>query len=137
MYKRQQVLSQKNLDLETILNKHNIAENENKINSDIVKKLKEKIEFYQEENIRISNDLIESRKRYDITKNQIEGFENQRSALLDKINSVNEVINNSSNVTNVFDGNHKEKLTNPVKSNSNSSKSDEYLNKEILNIFSK
>ena len=105
-----QVLSQKNLDLETILDKINIADDKNQINLDIVKTLEEKINFYQEENIRISNDLIESRKKYDITKNQIEGFENQRSTLLDKINSVNEVINNSSNVTNVFDGNHKEKI---------------------------
>ena len=132
-----QVLSQKNLDLETILDKINIADDKNQINLDIVKTLEEKINFYQEENIRISNDLIESRKKYDITKNQIEGFENQRSTLLDKINSVNEVINNSSNVTNVFDGNHKEKSTSLIKSSSKKSKSDEYLNKEILNIFSK
>ena len=132
-----QVLSQKNLDLETILDKINIADDKNQINLDIVKTLEEKINFYQEENIRISNDLIESRKKYDITKNQIEGFENQRSTLLDKINSVNEVINNSSNVTNVFDGNHKEKSISLIKSSSKKSKSDEYLNKEILNIFSK
>ena len=132
-----QVLSQKNLDLENILDKINIADDKNQINLDIVKTLEEKINFYQEENIRISNDLIESRKKYDITKNQIEGFENQRSTLLDKINSVNEVINNSSNVTNVFDGNHKEKSTSLIKSSSKKSKSDEYLNKEILNIFSK
>ena len=132
-----QVLSQKNLDLETILDKINIADDKNQINLDIVKTLEEKINFYQEENIRISNDLIESRKKYDITKNQIEGFENQRSTLLDKINSVNEVINNSSNVTNVFDGNHKEKSINLIKSSNKKSKSDEYLNKEILNIFSK
>ena len=132
-----QVLSQKNLDLENILDKINIADDKNQINLDIVKTLEEKINFYQEENIRISNDLIESRKKYDITKNQIEGFENQRSTLLDKINSVNEVINNSSNVTNVFDGNHKEKSISLIKSSSKKSKSDEYLNKEILNIFSK
>ena len=132
-----QVLSQKNLDLENILDKINIADDKNQINLDIVKTLEEKINFYQEENIRISNDLIESRKKYDITKNQIKGFENQRSTLLDKINSVNEVINNSSNVTNVFDGNHKEKSINLIKSSNKKSKSDEYLNKEILNIFSK
>ena len=132
-----QVLGQKNLDLEITLDKLKTVDDKNQNNSDIVKTLEEKINFYQEENIRISNDLIESRKKYDITKNQIEGFENQRSTLLDKINSVNEVINNSSNVTNVFDGNHKEKLINPIKSSSDKSKSDEYLNKEILNIFSK
>ena len=102
--------------------------------------LEEKVNFYQEENVRISNDLIESRKKYDITKNQIQGFEDQRSTLLDRINLVNEVIQNEKVVTSFFENNQainhidiekknksKRKLTRP----------DSDINNEILKIFKK
>ena len=50
-----------------------------------------KIEFFQNENLRISNELFETKKKFDIMKEEVEKFQNQRSNLIEKINSVNDV----------------------------------------------
>ena len=135
-----QILNQKNSDLQITLDNLKVVDVKNKNDLDIIKVLEEKVNFYQEENVRISNDLIESRKKYDITKNQIQGFEDQRSTLLDRINLVNEVIQNEKVVTSFFENNQainhidiekknksKRKLTRP----------DSDINNEILKIFKK
>ena len=62
-----------------------------------------KIEFFQNENLRISNELFETKKKFDIMKEEVEKFQNQRSNLIEKINSVNDVIQDSNVVTNVFE----------------------------------
>ena len=98
-----EILNQKNLDLETTLDKLKVTDDKNELNLDIIKTLEEKINFYQEENIRISNELSESRNKFDITKNKITDLEKQRFSLIEKINSVNEAINESKIVSNVFE----------------------------------
>ena len=139
IYKNEaQILNQKNSDLQITLDNLKVVDVKNKNNLDIIKVLEEKINFYQEENVRISNDLIESRKKYDITKNQIQGFEDQRSTLLDKINSVNEVIQNEKVVTSVFENSQ---VTNHIniekekKSKRKLIRPDSDINNEILKIF--
>ena len=135
-----QILNQKNSDLQITLDNLKIVDVKNKNNLDIIKALEEKVNFYQEENVRISNDLIESRKKYDIIKNQIQGFEDQRSTLLDRINSVNEIIQNEKVVTS-FIGNSQ--ATNHIdikkekRSKGKLTKADSDINKQILKIFNK
>ena len=47
-----------------------------------------KEEFFQSENLRLSNELHEARKKYEIMKVEINKFENQRSNIIKKINSL-------------------------------------------------
>jgi hypothetical protein len=95
------------------------------------------VSFYQKENLRISNELYESQKKFEIMKNEIEKFQNQRSNLIEKINSVNDVIQDSNIVTNVFENNEIKKRIN-VKDPEISNKASKIdLDLEIEKIFSK
>lgn len=96
------------------------------------------IEFYQKENLRISNELFETQKKFEIIKNEIEKFQDQRSNLIDKINSVNDVIKDSNIVTNVFENNHLNQKINIVDTNKKLKKDIEVeLNQQVANIFAK
>jgi len=131
-------LKLKNKDLENTIEKLKSYEDNNDQNINIIKELENKIKYYQEENIRISNQLYEANKRFDIIKSEIEVLQDQRSSLIAKINSVNDVIGNSKIVTNVFQNsqpqNTKVSITDPeIKIEKHSKDIDE----EILDIFSK
>jgi chromosome segregation ATPase len=63
----------------------------------------EKVKFYQEENLRIGGELLETKKKFDMVKSEIEKYEQQRSNLISKINSVNEALESTNIVTNVFE----------------------------------
>lgn len=95
-----------------------------------------KIDILQEENLRISSELIENRKKVEIMKHEIEKFNNQRSQLIDKINSVNEIVNDSNVLTNVFDNSLKDSKIN-IKDPYKISSSKENLDEQIKNIFVK
>ena len=138
-------LKLKNKDLENTIEKLKSYEDNNDQNLNIIKELENKIKYYQEENIRISNQLYEANKRFDIIKNEIEVMQNQRVNLIAKINSVNDVIHSSKIVTNAFDNtlqNHKVEINNDnlktdklkIEKTSNSMIS---LDDEIKNIFTK
>ena len=64
-----------------------------------------KLNIIQEENLRISNELFESRKKIDIMRQEIEKYNNQRSDLIKRINSVNEIVKDSNVLTSVFNNN--------------------------------
>ena len=64
-----------------------------------------KLNIIQEENLRISNELYESRKKIDIMRQEIEKYNNQRSDLIKRINSVNEIVKDSNVLTSVFNNN--------------------------------
>ena len=131
-------LKLKNKDLENIIEKLKSYEDNNDQNINIIKELENKIKYYQEENIRISNQLYEANKRFDIIKSEIEVLQDQRSSLIAKINSVNDVIGNSKIVTNVFHNsqpqNTKVSITDPEIKIEKQSKD---IDEEILDIFSK
>ena len=138
-------LKLKNKDLENTIEKLKSYEDNNDQNLNIIKELENKIKYYQEENIRISNQLYEANKRFDIIKNEIEVMQNQRVNLIAKINSVNDVIHSSKIVTNAFDNtlqNHKVEINNDnlktdepkIEKTINSMTS---LDDEIKNIFTK
>lgn len=95
-----------------------------------------KLNILQEENLRISSELIENRKKVEIMKHEIEKFNNQRSQLIDKINSVNEIVNDSNVLTNVFDNSVKGLKIN-IKDPYKISNSKENLEEQIKNIFVK
>jgi chromosome segregation ATPase len=54
--------------------------------------LENKIKHYQDENIRIGSELVESDKRFAVTKESLSALQNQRSDLIEKLNSINHVI---------------------------------------------
>ena len=99
----------------------------------------EKVKFYQEENLRIGGELLETKKKFDMVKSEIEKYELQRSNLIAKINSVNEALENTNVVTNVFEN----EISKPKVSiidhknleKNNGQKQD--INEEIRKIFSK
>ena len=99
----------------------------------------EKVKFYQEENLRIGGELLETKKKFDMVKSEIEKYEQQRSNLIAKINSVNEALENTNVVTNVFEN----EITKPKISiidhknleKNNDQKKD--INEKIKKIFSK
>jgi chromosome segregation ATPase len=131
-------LKLKNKDLENTIDKLKSYEDNNDQNLNIINELENKIRYYQEENIRISNQLYETNKRFDIIKSEIEVLQDQRSSLIAKINSVNDVIGNSKIVTNVFQNsqpqNTKVSISDPEIKIEKQSKD---IDEEILDIFSK
>ena len=98
----------------------------------------EKVKFYQEENLRIGGELLETKKKFDMVKSEIEKYEQQRSNLIAKINSVNEALENTNVVTNVFENEiSKPKISIIDHKNlekNNAQKQD--INDEIRKIFS-
>ncbi len=95
-----------------------------------------KVDFYQEENLRLGSELVDTKKKFEILKNEIEKYENQRSDLISKINSVNDVINDSNVLTNVFENKIQPKVN--ILDPQNIQKKDETnLNDQVKAIFSK
>jgi hypothetical protein len=135
-----QKLSEKLDMFDKKINKFSITKNEyshqnNLLTSNDIKE-DAKLNILQEENLRISSELIENRKKVEIMKHEIEKFNNQRSQLIDKINSVNEIVNDSNVLTNVFDNSVKDLKIN-IKDPNKIFKSKENLEKQIKNIFVK
>jgi len=95
-----------------------------------------KIDFYQEENLRLGSELVETKKKFEILKSEIEKYENQRSNLISKINSVNDEINNSNVLTNVFENGIKPKI-NVVDHKNISMNKETTLNDKVKAIFLK
>jgi len=94
-----------------------------------------KIEFFQNENLRISNELFETKKKFDIMKEEVEKFQNQRSNLIEKINSVNDVIQDSNVVTNVFENEQMINKIDIADPNKKNNKKNFDLNSEVSKIF--
>ena len=65
--------------------------------------LENKIKHYQDENIRISSELVESDKRFAVTRDSLSALQDQRSNLIEKLNSINNVMKGENIISNVFD----------------------------------
>ena len=118
-------------NFEPTANNTNNSLNESKIKDQPNKE----IEFFQNENLRISNELFETRKKFEIMKEEIEKFQNQRSSLIEKINSVNDVIQDSNVVTNVFENQQTTTKVNVVDPNNKINKKNIDINLEVSKIF--
>lgn len=116
--------------------------NENQIktsteNKDLNSAKINEIRFFQEENLRISNELYETKTKFEIIKKELEKFQEQRSDLINKINSINEAVEDTNVVTSVFENNLDQ---NKIEvHNVNKKKQNIYLDldKEVKNIFAK
>ena len=85
---------------EEVLSKDN---SEILIKNDNFEEKNSEINFFQNENLRLSKELFDVKKKVEIMKQEIEKFEEQRSNLVTKINSVNDVIKDTNVLTNVFE----------------------------------
>ena len=95
-----------------------------------------RVDFYQEENLRLGNELVETKKKFEILKNELDKYEDQRSNLISKINSINDEINNSNILTNVFENNIQPKVQ-ITDHNKIPKKEVKDLNEQVKAIFSK
>ena len=127
---------QKNSDLENMLAKIKLDEDNNLQNSNFIKELENKIKFYQDENIRVGTELLETQKKSEILKDEVKKYENQRSNLISQINSVNDVIKDSNILTNVFE-NKTEPRINIIDPQNIQNKPEQNLNEQVKAIFSK
>ena len=131
------------IDNITTRNNLNLKEENNEIQTnnlgdkEIINLSNTEIDFYQKENLRISNELYETQKKFEIVKNEIEKFQNQRSNLIEKINSVNDVIQDSNIVTNVFENNNSQDKIHVQDPEKNIKSNNLDLNSEIEKIFQK
>jgi hypothetical protein len=137
-----------NLELKKDINKINESLNKLLENPNKVLETKEpenlghnsiaRVDFYQEENVRLGSELLDTKKKFDILKGELEKYQEQRSNLISKINSVNEAINDTNVLTNVFDNNVKPKID-VIDHNKLKSKKENKvdLNQQVANIFSK
>jgi len=124
-----------NSALNKILENYN-DNSENKISENLGHNSIARIDFYQEENVRLSSELLDTKKKFEILKSEIEKYEEQRSNLISKINSVNDAINDSNVLTNVFENSIKPKVEiidhKKIKKNNTLD-----INNEVANIFAK
>ena len=133
-------IEHKNYHLETDNNiKSNLTSN-NLVQTNIEPNNRE--EFYQDENVRLSSQLHETKKKFEILKEELEKHVNQRSTMIDKINSLNDEMNNSNIVTNVFNNDlEKQKINvidhNIIKKEINDKSNKIDLNEEVASIFGK
>ena len=137
-----------NLELKKDINKINESLNKLLENPNKVLETKEpenlghnsiaRVDFYQEENVRLGSELLDTKKKFDILKGELEKYQEQRSNLISKINSVNEAINDTNVLTNVFDNNVKPKID-VIDHNKLKSKEENKvdLNQQVTNIFAK
>ena len=98
-----------------------------------------RVDFYQEENVRLGSELLDTKKKFDILKGELEKYQEQRSNLISKINSVNEALESTNIVTNVFENEvSKPKVSVVDHRNIQKSKPEiQDINEEIKKIFSK
>ena len=128
-------LNQNKIELEKEISNYKIQEEISNKKIYDISEVENKNKFFQEENLRIGSDLLEIKKKHDILKKEIQKYENQKSNLISKINSVNEALSDTNILTNVFEN----KVDNKVKvidHNKIEKTSSSDLNEQIKNIFS-
>jgi len=99
-----------------------------------IENLKNKIIFYQEDSLRINNELLNSQKKAKNINLEISNLKNERISFIEKVNSINKVIKGENVVSNAFEDSEVNKIDynkNKEKINKNN------LNNEIKKIFDK
>ena len=127
-------LNQNKIELEKEISNYKTQEEISNKKIYDISEVENKNKFFQEENLRIGSDLLEIKKKHDILKKEIEKYENQKSNLISKINSVNEALSDTNILTNVFEN----KVENKVKVIDHSKiekKNSSNLNEQIKDIF--
>ena len=124
-YNSEQVIKKTITDLRLSMN------NNNSVN---ISDLENKIKHYQYENIRISSELVESDKRFAVTRDSLSALQDQRSNLIEKLNSINNVMKGENIISNVFDESTDKTNTNQTPKKNTSTGN---IDKQIQDIFSK
>tara|TARA_B100000575_G_scaffold238555_1_gene200922 strand:- start:933 stop:1973 length:1041 start_codon:yes stop_codon:yes gene_type:complete len=128
-------LNENKIELEKEISNYKIKEKISSKKIYDISEVESKNKFFQEENLRIGSELLEIKKKHDILKKEIEKYENQKSKLISKINSVNEALSDTNILTNVFEN----KVENKVKvidHNKIETKNSLDLNEQVKSIFS-
>ena len=127
-------LNEKNQNLEKTIDTLKLSMSSTNDSVNIINDLENKIKHYQDENIRIGSELVESNKRFSVTKESLSALQNQRSDLIEKLNSINHVIKGENIVSNVFNEDLDQTSSNYKPENKTESKN---LNKQIKDIFNR
>lgn len=99
-----------------------------------LKSLKEKVIFFQEENLRLSHDLSNSQKKYDIMKDQLSDIESEKSNISEKISELTKSLGQTNLIKNPF---QKNKDINEIKSKKRKEIKEINIDEEIKSIFQK
>lgn len=118
------------------------TDNEQSQNKNILSKIPNseknvEIAFFQKENLRLSNELYDANKKFEIMKEEIQKFQNQRSNLIDKVNSINDVITDSNVMKNVFENNLTNQSIKILDHNKKTINNNSSLNDKVKEIFGK
>ena len=99
-----------------------------------IENLKNKIIFYQEDSLRINNELLNSQKKSKNINLEISNLKNERISFIEKVNSINKVIKGENVVSNAFE----DSIASQIDYNKNKEKINKNnLNNEIKKIFDK
>lgn len=74
-----------------------------KDNKDEMEDITGKIKYYQDDNLRLSNELVKLSNKLENTKSQLEYFENNKARLISQVENLNNIISESNVVDNPFD----------------------------------
>jgi len=97
--------------------------------------LNNKLKFSQDENLRLSSEVFNSRKKYNVIKKQLYDFELQKNQLSNQIQELNDTVNKSNLVTPSFINELPSEATEDIKKPGK--KDATKLNTSINKIFSK
>ena len=97
--------------------------------------LNNKLKFSQDENLRLSSEVFNSRKKYNVIKKQLYDFELQKNQLSNQIQELNDMVNKSNLVTPSFINELPSEATEDIKKLGK--KDATKLNTSINKIFSK
>ena len=104
-------------------------------NSGKLTELNNKLKFSQDENLRLSSEVFNSRKKYNVIKKQLYDFELQKNQLSNQIQELNDTVNKSNLVTpsfiNELPSEATEDIKKPIKKDATK------LNASINKIFNK
>ena len=98
-----------------------------------IENLKNKIIFYQEDSLRINNELLNSQKKAKNINLEISNLKNERISFIEKVNSINKVIKGENVVSNAFENSVKPKVE--ILDHKKNNTLD--INSEVANIFAK
>ena len=98
-----------------------------------IENLKNKIIFYQEDSLRINNELLNSQKKSKHINLEISNLKNERINFIEKVNSINKVIKGENVVSNAFENSVKPKVE--IVDHKKNNTLD--INSEVAKIFNK
>jgi len=122
----------KKLTAETKAREESSNANIEKLNEKI-EKLNKKIEYYQEDNLRLSNELAQLRGKFENTKTQLKQFENNKSKLMTQLESLKNTVSENNIIGTSFSSDTST-TQDEIKEDKKISDEKQVLQKEFLKI---